>query len=92
MKCLIHMIFGFEIFTEVCTIKLIFIIDRIIKNCKNFNHYERDAIINIIYIYIYIYILKEYIGVVKELPMYKPPPVLLLQIIHKNYKIFSFKC
>ena len=54
MKCLIHMIFGFEIFTEVCTIKLIFIIDRIIKNRKNFNHYERDAIINIIYIYIYI--------------------------------------
>ena len=82
------MIFGFEIFTKVCTIKLIFIIDRIIKNCKNFNHYERDAIINIIYIYI----LKEYIGVVKELPMYKPPPVLLLQIIHKIYKIFSFKC
>ena len=83
------MILGFEIFTEVRTIKLIFIIDRIIKNSKNFNHYETDTIINIIYIYI----LKEYIGVVKELPMYKPPPVLLLQIIHKNYnKIFSFKC
>ena len=46
MKCLIHMFLGFEIF------KLIFIIDRIIKNGKNFNHYEMDTIINIIYIYI----------------------------------------